>query len=187
LFAILSESDLAFLDALRGGESAPAYAARIHYSKDWAKWKSRQIRDKLGVATIKEAIRLADEAGVTRAEFDGLMKAVAQTNEAIAKLAEAASPSEKEHAQAQVQARELDEKEMAKRLGISLDDVKKIRDENDFAKFKAHQERLEKERAEADAAAAAAGNGDGGEEGDGEDGGSVLDGLGGVFNLGRDK
>lgn len=173
LLATLSESDLAFLDALRAGESAPHYAERIHYSKRWAKWKSRRIRDRLGVATIKEAVRLSEEAGVTRSEFEGLQALIKQTNEAIENLAKA-SPQDKQAAETQVRERELSEKDLAAKLGISLDDVKRVRDENEYGKFKTMQERLDAERAAVVA-----------EEEKLEEEKPQTDGLGGVFNLTR--
>lgn len=168
-----------FLSAVGGGQSAAAFAHEQGFSQDWAKWMSRKIRSKLGVETIQEAIRLSDD-GVSRADFDALKKLLEGTNEAVAALA-AAAPHEREDAKKEVVTREMDEREMAKRLGITVDDLTKIRDENDFKKFKGMQERLDAERA----AEAAADEEETDDEDEEKSGGIIRDGLGGIRNLAR--
>lgn len=185
--SVLSELELSLLAALRRGIPVREFARMHNYSHDWAKWKSREIRRKLGVQTLREAMEMTDgDAGISRADFDKLAGVVQATQDAIADLAKAVTPGQRSDAQAQVQARELDEKEMAKRLGVSLDDVRKIREENDYQAFRKHQERLDKERADAAAAAAANENSEGDGKGDG-DGGRLVDGLGGISNLLRTR
>lgn len=117
---------------------------------------------------------MADEAGVTRSEFEGLQALIKQTNEAIENLAKA-SPQDKQAAETQVRERELSEKDLAAKLGISLDDVKRVRDENEYGKFKTMQERLDAEKAAAVVA----------EEEQLKEEKPQTDGLGGVFNLTR--
>ncbi len=123
----LSESDLAVLDALRHGETANGYARRISYSVWWAKKKSRQVRAKLGVASIEEALAVSEGLGegITRAEFDGLQRTMGQLADALEQL-QRAKPADQPAAQAQVRERELDVKDHAKALGISVDDVRKL-------------------------------------------------------------
>jgi len=137
LLDALSPSDLDFLDALRHGESANDYARRISYSVGWAKKKSRAIRDKLGVASIREAVEMSTPETISRQEFDALKELQERTADALDDLRKAATPAEKQEAREQVQTRELDEKEMAKRLGISTDAVATIGDmQNDLAMFR---------------------------------------------------
>ncbi len=178
---LLTQDESEFLAAIRDGETAKDFARRHNYSEKWAEWTSGKIRSKLGVRTMREAITLSDE--VSKADFDALTKLVQSTNEALSDLAKAVTPTEQASAVAQVRERELDEKELAKRLGISLEDVNKIRDENEYAKYKGMQKRLEDEKA-----AAAAADDDAGDDDDAdadEKKGGILDGLGGIRNLAR--
>ena len=146
----LSEKDLAFLAALRNGESANGYARRSHYSIRWAKWKSAEVRRKLGVKTIGEAIAMSETApeGVSKADFEALRQMIDATNKAVMDLSEASTAREKEEGKEEVRVREMDEREMAKKLGISLDDVSKIREEREYERYKKFEERRAAELAE---------------------------------------
>ena len=70
----LRDSDLAFLDAIRDGTSMREAARRLNYSPAWAKKRARQIKDRLGVDTIEEALAMSEGAsdGVGKADFDKL-------------------------------------------------------------------------------------------------------------------
>ena len=122
------------------------------------------------------------EMQVGRGEFDALKALIESTNQAVGKLAEAVTPQEKEEAKQAVVEREMDERTMAKRLGISLEDVQRVRDENEYGKFKKMQDRLDKERADAAAEVE--------DEDETTDNGKTIgekvrDGLGGIRNLDR--
>ena len=167
--ASLSGSDLQFLAELRGGISAREYARRHSYSYAWAEWKSKEIRRKLGVHTLGEAIQMSEGAseGVGKADFARLESLVGKLGDALEDLIRA-KPADQPAAQQQVAQRELDAKDHAKALGLDMKDVEAMLGEKDYARFKANQDRLDKERAEA--------------EGDGE---PQRDGLGGILNLAR--
>lgn len=180
----LSDIEQAFLAHVGAGGTFQGFAAENGYSSAWAKWKSREIRRKLGVSTIGEAVaKMAEEngtgEGVSRADFDKLTGLVSGLHDAIDELARA-KPSEQPAAREQVQERQLSLKDHAAALGISIDDVKKLLEEKDYERFKANQERLERERAAEDE-----------EDDDGEDeggrgiGGVIRDGLGGIRNVQR--
>ena len=171
--ADLSESEREFLDLLRSGLTVAGAAERMHYSSHWGKWKARQLREKLGVETIRKVRLMADgdglEPGITRAEFTKLQEAIAATNRAIEGLAESVSSGERKNGESVVQERVYTEKEHAKALGISLEDLGKLREEQDYSRFRAMQERLERERQEAEE----------------EENEPQRDGLGGIRNLTR--
>jgi hypothetical protein len=85
-FAVLDDSDVAFLDAIRAGETANGYARRLNYSVPWAKWKSKQVRAKLGAATIGEAVAMTE---VTRSDLSDLERRITESVSAtISKLTE---------------------------------------------------------------------------------------------------
>lgn len=148
--AELTERERQFLAALRTGISGNQYARDSHYSESWAKQMSKRIKAKLGVETIMEAILMSETApeGVSKADFEALRKAIDATNKAVAELAEASTAREKEEGKEEVRVREMDEKEMAKKLGISLDDVAHIREEREYERYKKFEERRQAELAE---------------------------------------
>jgi hypothetical protein len=170
--AALNESDHAFLQAVASGETAKDYAARCFYGPDWPKWKSRRIRRILGVQTIREAIEMTDDT-VSRKEFDTLTSLINRLGEGLEKLAERPDDNGRQQVVAQ---RELDVKDHAKALGLSLEDVEKLKGEKEYGRFKAMQDRLDKERSELED--------DENEEEEEETsaGRKILDGLGGITN-----
>lgn len=173
----LTDAENAYLDGLRSGETSNGYARRLGYSESWGKQKSRRIKRKLGVETIGEAVAMSEAASeVTKADFDKLTGLVSRLGEAVEELAK--RPSDQAQQQV-VRERELDVKDHAKALGISLDDVQRLKEEKDYDRFKAMQARLDKEREE-EAAAAGEGDDNGDTRGLGE---RILDGLGGVTNV----
>ena len=180
---VLSERDRDFLAALAAGETINDYARRNNFSLAWGSWKSREVRRKLGVATIREAVRMSEQEkeGVSRSDFDKLTGLVAKLGDAIEDLAK--RPNEPA-AQQQVRERELDVKDHAKALGLTLDDVERLKGEKEYERFKAMQERLERERDEE------LDDDDGGGDGNGAGKGGigqVLDGLGGLSGVRKPK
>lgn len=174
----LDESDRAFLHAIAEGETAVAYARRHNYSDDWAKFKSRRVRGKLGAATLREAVAMADDdTGVSRADFEKLTGLVTRLGDSLEELAR--RPNDQGQQQ-QVRERELDLKDHAKALGLTVEDVERLKGEKEYRRFKEMQERLDQERAEADDNDD---DGDGGGNGAGRGiGDRILDGLGGITN-----
>lgn len=168
----LTDAETSFLDALRRGESGNGYARRLDYSESWAKQKSRRIKSKLGVQTIREALEMTDDV-VKRGEFDTLVSLINRLGKSLEDLAERPNDNGQREVVAQ---RELDVKDHAKALGLSLEDVEKIKGEKAYSSFKAMQERLDAERA--------AELEDGEEDGEEETsaGRKILDGLGGITN-----
>ena len=144
---MLSASDREFLEAVGQGESAAAYARRKNYSRDGAKWKSKAVRKKLGVDTLGEAIQMSEGAseGVGKADFARLESLVGKLGDALEDLIRA-KPADQPAAQQQVAQRELDAKDHAKALGLDMKDVEAMLGEKDYARFKANQDRLDKER-----------------------------------------
>jgi hypothetical protein len=179
---VLSEADHEFLAALRGGLTANAYARRVGYSTAWAKKKSRKVRDHYQVATIEEALEMSEreQETVNRADFDRLMGAVGKLGDAVDELKNSRG-TERPAAEERVRERELDVKDHAKALGLSLDEVEKLKEEKDYQRFKKMQDRLELERA--DELEAVEGEQD--ENGGGGLGEKIRDGLGGIRNLER--
>ena len=170
---VLTGSDREFLAALAAGESAAGYARSHSYSLPWAKWKSREVRRKLGVSTIGEAVAAMAEIneGVSRADFDKLTKLVNGLGEAVEDLARA-RPSEQPAAQQQVQERQLDLKDHAKARGLSLADVERLKEEKDYERFKTFLDRYEHEEPEEEPENGATSLGD-----------KIRDGLGGIRNV----
>ena len=185
---MLSDRDRDFLDWLRDGGTQVEYAREHGLSRDWAKWKSRSIREKLGVVTIDEAVQMTDENkdGVSRAEFDKLMSSFDELQDALEELRHVAANgtgAQTHTASSNVQERRLSLKDLAQALGLSVKDVERLREEKDYGRFKAFQERLAAEQA---AAAPPAGE----EDDEDDDGGGglldqVRDGLGGIRNVRR--
>lgn len=181
---MLSERDLDLLDHLAAGGTVAGYAREHHFSKHWAKWTSRNIRQKLGVGTLEEAVTVSEteREAVSRSDFDKLTGLVAKLGDAIEDLAK--RPNEPA-AQQQVRERELDVKDHAKALGLTLDDVERLKGEKEYERFKAMQERLERERDEE-----LDDDDDGGDGGNGAGKGGigqVLDGLGGLSGVRKPK
>ena len=170
----LSPVDVALLDWLLGGGTIVGYGREHSYSRDWGKWKSREIRRKLGVSTIEEALQLMaqEDEGVSKADFEKLTGLVGKLGDAIEELAKRpADPAQ----QQQVRERELDVKDHAKALGVSLEDVEKIRGEKEYEKWLAFEKRrIEEEEAEE------GGNGSAGGKSLGD---TIRDGLGGIRNV----
>jgi hypothetical protein len=174
----LTPVDLDLLESLLAGGTIAGYARAHDYSRDWGKWKSREIRRKLGVDTIEEALaamRDDDDDGVSRADFDKLTGMVGKLGEALEELTKRPGDA---GAQQNVRERELDVKDHAKALGLSLEDVEKLKGEKEYERFKAMQDRLDAERAaEDDDEDDENGNGAGGL------GQQIRDGLGGIRNV----
>jgi hypothetical protein len=175
----LLPSDRKFLAALRDGDSMAAYAREHGYTLHWAKWKSRSVRRRLGVDTIGEAIAaMADEDGVSRGEFEKLMGLVGKLGDSVDELARR---PDSQAARQQVAERQVSLKDHAAALGLTLEDVEKLKGEQEYERFKAMQQRLSEETALEDDADD---EGEGEDEGDGK--GSVrtfVDGLGGIRNV----
>lgn len=179
----LSDRDLDLLDHLAAGGSVAGYAREHHFSTHWAKWTSRNIRHKLGVDTLEEAVAVSEteREAVSRADFDKLTGLVTKLGDAIEDLAKA-GPARREEARETVRERELDVKDHAKALGLTLEDVERLKGEKEYERFKAMQDRLEREREEEE------GGEEGEENGAGKGGlGQVLDGLGGLSGVKRAK
>ncbi len=174
----LTDAEVAFLDALRTGESANGYARRLDYSESWAKQKSRRIKLKLGVPTIREALQMTDDQ-VSRGEFDTLVSLINKLGKSLEDLAD--RPQDKGQQQVVAQ-RELDVKDHAKALGLTVEEIEKMKGEKQYAQFKSMQERLDAERAALEDEDDDEGEGD--QRGVGE---KILDGLGGVKNLRREQ
>lgn len=177
----LSERDRDFLAALADGETQAAYARRNSFGSDWARWKSREVRHKLGVDTIEEAIEAMgdDDQSVSKSDFDKLTGLVTRLGESLEEFARA-RPHEQPAAREQVQQRELDVKDHAKALGLSVEDIEKLKGEKEFARFREMQDRLDAERAEEgdDGVDDADANGAGKTLGE-----KVRDGLGGITGV----
>lgn len=174
----LSEIDLDLLASLREGGTIAGYARDHHYSPHWPKWKSRSLRQRFGVTTIEEVLLMSDDdQGVSRGDFDKLFGAFTKLSDTVEELAK--RPNDPA-AQQQVRDRELDVKDHAKALGLSLEDVEKLKDEKEFGKFKAMQDRLDKERLEAEAEEDEDDSANGGGKTLGE---KVRDGLGGISGV----
>lgn len=173
----LSDADLAFLDALRAGETANGYARRNHYSESWAKKKSRRIKDLLGATTIGEALAMSDLAGIER----GLADLGRKFDDALKALQAAATPAATSAATDTIR----DLREELRLRGLTEKDLDEAaarkRDEAIDARVQAALDAR-------DAAAAAAAGSE--EDDDDEDvsdarslGDRVLDGLGGIRNV----
>ncbi len=164
---MLNASEMEFLQAVGNGEGQAAYARRNNYSRAWAKWMSRKIRAKLGATTLGEALAMSETAseGVSKSDFDKLVGLVTSLGDAVEGLARA-KPADQPAAQQQVQQRELDVKDHAKALGLSMDDVTRIQEEKEYEKYKKMEARRVKELED--------------EQGETE---PQRDGLGGVSNL----
>jgi hypothetical protein len=177
----LTTAETDFLDALRRGETGNGYARRLSYSESWAKQKSRRIKQKLGVSTIGEAIAMSstesENGGVSRSDFEKLTGLIGKLASSIEDLVERPDSNA---AQQNVVQRELDVKDHAKALGLSVDDVSKLLEEKDYERFRKMQDRLDAERAATDESG-------GDDDDDDEQSGGVLDGLGGIGNLVRGK
>lgn len=187
---LLSERDLEYLDWIRRGGTQQEYAHRHGYGPDWAKWKSRQIRDRLGVSTIREAIQMTDTNGspdgVSRQEYESLLEKFDSLQDALHELTQLgsrASNEERRGAAETVGERTLSLQDHAAALGLSMKEVKQLQEEREYGRFKQMQQRLRDE----EAAAAADSDEDDDEEGDDERSVTerLVDGLGGVRNLRR--
>ena len=173
---VLSPVDVDLLESLLAGGTIAGYARAHDYSRDWGKWKSREIRRKLGVDTIEEALAAMrdDDDGVSRADFDKLTGMVGKLGDALEELTKKPGDS---GAQQNVRERELDVKDHAKALGLSLEDVEKLKGEKEYERFKTMQDRLDAERAAEDDDDD---SGNGGGTGIGQ---QIRDGLGGIRNV----
>jgi len=176
--AALNARDRDFLDAIAGGETITAYERRNDYSLAWGWWKSREVRRKLGVATIREAVRMSEQEkeGVSRSDFEKLTGLVAKLGDSIEELAKRPNDFGR---QEQVRERELDMKDHAKALGLSLDDVEKLKGEKEYERWLKFEERRQKELAEADDEEDDEEDKDDGSNGRGV-GEVIRDGLGGI-------
>lgn len=164
---------MALLESLVAGGTIAGYTREHGYSKPWGKWKSREIRRKLGVQTIEEAIAAmgVDDDGVSKADFDKLTGLVGKLGDAVEELTKRPNDANQ---QQQVRERELDVKDHAKALGLSLEDIERVKGEKEYANFKKMQDRLDAEREEEE--------GEGG-NGAGSLGDRIRDGLGGITNV----
>lgn len=173
---LLNDTDRDFLAWLRQGKTIASYCSSHGYSREWGKWKSRQIRHLLGVETIGEAVVMADDdAGVSKLDFDKLFGAVGKLSDAVDELAKRPTTEKQET----VRERELDVKDHAKALGLSLEDVERLKGEKEYTKWLEFETRRQKELDDEEA-----------EEGGGDNGvkpkgtvEKVLDGLGGIKNV----
>lgn len=171
---MLTQPERDFLDAICAGERANDYAKRINYSIPWAKWMSGKVRKKLGVPTLKEAVKVSEFADLER-KLTGQIEALANA------VREAVTPKEKADAGANLD-HEL------KLLGLTRKDLEAAATAKQEALIDSRvdaaltaREEAAKAKAEEEAAAA---------EVDSVDGEStvmdkVRDGLGGVRNIGR--
>ena len=177
---VLSDQEKDLLAAVAAGGTLAGYAREHDYSVAWGKWKGREIRRKLGVSTLEEAIRVSqgEPESVSRADFDKLSGLVERLSDSLEELA-SARPAEKAEARAEVRERELTLKDHAKALGLSLADVELLKEERDYEKFRAMQERLERERAEEEQEEEEPPT-NGEPKGAGQ---RILDGLGGIRNV----
>lgn len=174
--ALLSESDRSFLSALAGGETIAGYCRSHGYSRHWGKWKSRDLRRRLGVETIGEAVLMADEDGISRKDFEqltGLVGSLATAVEDLAKRPQA--PEAKET----VRERELSVKELAEKLGLTPEDVERVKGEKEYERWKKFEERRLQELADEEGE----GEGDGNGAPAGGLGEKIRDGLGGIRNV----
>jgi DNA-binding transcriptional MerR regulator len=172
----LSERDRDFLAAISRGESINDYARRHNYSLDWGVYESRKVRRHYGVKTIREAVEMAeDDAGVSRADFDKLTGLVSKLGESLEELVR--RPNDPA-AQQQHRERELDVKDHAKALGLSLDDVEKLKGEKEYEKWKAFEDRRLKELEEEEPEPESDSEGNGGGTLD-----KIRDGLGGLSGV----
>ncbi len=174
----LSERDQDLLTALAGGETLNDYARRHNYSLAWGQWRSRELRRLLGVATLREAVLMSqgEGEGVSRGDFEKLFSAVSGLTDAVEEMRK--RPSEPQ--QQQVRERELDVKDHAKALGLSLEDVERLKGEKEYEKWLAFETRRQKELDEEEGVE---GEGEG-ENGKGKGiGEQIRDGLGGIRNV----
>jgi len=176
----LTKAEADFLDALRGGETAKAYAARLNYSPAWAEWMSRKVRQKLDVGTIGEAVEMSEFAGL-EGRLNDLSRKLDSALEAFSK---ATTPAEKEAATAKAEGAQADLSAELRLRGLTLKDLDALQEQKFQAKV---DERISAQLAERDkvaaeeaAAAAELDNGDVKEKNLGE---KILDGLGGVRNV----
>ena len=147
----LNDSDRDLLAAYRAGTGLLAYAREHHYTRSWAKWKSRTIRAKLGAATLEEAARMADEpnGGGMTAEDRAELKALREDlKEAQRALRAASTPRQEREARDDIQDAEDEIDRLARRTGISREDIEKVQKEKRYAEFQEHSSRYEAERKE---------------------------------------
>lgn len=155
------------------------YARRSNYSFPWAEKKSKQIRRKLGVTTIGEAVEMSDLAGF-ETRLSGLEQ---QLKEGLAAITAAVTPAEVKGAESSV--RSIQDELRAR--GLTLGDLDEAAARKQDAKIDervadALKRRDEQAAEEARLAAEAEGDGDD----DDSNGGivsRVRDGLGGVRNV----
>lgn len=118
---------------------------------------------------------MADDEGVSRADFDKLTGLVAKLGDSLEELAK--RPND-QGAKDDAARRDLDVKDHAKALGLSMEDVQRIQDDKDYKRWLAFDERRQKELEEEEAEQEA--NGAGQSKGLGE---QIRDGLGGIRNV----
>lgn len=169
----LSESDLLLLEAVRSGQTLKEFASSRAYSERWAKWKSKAIRDKLGVASIREAVEMSEYAGL-EGRIGGLER---KLDDAISALTAAVTPKEQDAAKATIR----DLKDELRLRGLTEKDLDEAAERKQAAKIDERVAAALKLRDE-EAAAAAAANGDG-EELEPTFGEKIRDGLGGIRNV----
>jgi hypothetical protein len=149
----LDEIDRAFLAAIRGGESAQSYARRIGYSGKWAEWKSKEIRRKLGVTSMKEALAVSE---LTAEEIAEIRKLKKELEEAKRDLAAAKTPGQRASAREDVAEAKSDLDDELRRRGLTRADLDELQqkkeDDRIDARIAAREEarRLEAEAADAD-------------------------------------
>jgi len=175
----LTASDRAFLDAIRSGESARSYARRNNYSTKWAEWKSRAIRRRLGVATLREAVEVSEVAGLETKVADLSRKLDA----ALDAFAKATTPAEKESTGDRVESSASALQAELRARGLTMKDLDEKAEEKFQSRVDARvraaleeRDRVAAEEAEARAAEEASGKGKGTLD-------KIVDGLGGVRNV----
>jgi uncharacterized protein YdiU (UPF0061 family) len=142
--ARLKPIDRLFVDAVANGVSAQAFAREHHYSVSWAQWKSKQIRERLGVQTMGEVIRSVSE--MTADERAEARQLIRELREAKAELEKAKTPAAKEEAREDIRDAEADLRKLAAASGVSVEDLKKLQAEKRYAENKDFQSRYESER-----------------------------------------
>jgi hypothetical protein len=101
---------------------------------------------------------------------------VSKLGESLEELTKRPSPANEQN----VRDRELDVKDHAKALGLSLEDVERIRGEKEYEKWLGFETRRLKELEDAEEEDGGEGEGNGGGKGFGE---QIRDGLGGIRNV----
>ncbi len=115
------------------------------------------------------------EPGVSKTDFDKLTGLVSKLGDAIEELGKRPNDAGQ---QQQVRERELDVKDHAKALGLSLEDVERLKGEKEYERWLGFETRRQKELEELDET-----DDDTGGNGDKPLSEKIRDGLGGIRNV----